>query len=56
MRQQVGSPVPGREWRVKTPICGHSCAEALRPLLNNPNLKVFSTLVIDAAAALDLVK
>jgi hypothetical protein len=37
-------------------ICGRTRAEALRPLLTNPNLKVFSTLVIDAATARDLLK
>jgi hypothetical protein len=33
-----------------------SRAQALRPLLTNPNLKVFSTLVMDAATARDLLK
>jgi hypothetical protein len=37
-------------------ICGRSRAEALRPLLTNPQLKVFSTLVMDAATARDLLK
>ena len=37
-------------------ICGRSRAEALRPLLTNPHLKVFSTLVMDAATARDLLK
>jgi hypothetical protein len=32
-------------------ICGRTRAQALRPLLTNPNLKVFSTLVMDAATA-----
>ena len=31
-------------------------AEALRPLLTNPQLKVFSTLVMDAATARELLK
>ena len=37
-------------------ICGRTRAQALRPLLTNPNLKVFSTLVMDAATARDLLK
>jgi DNA-binding transcriptional regulator LsrR (DeoR family) len=37
-------------------ICGRSRAQALRPLLTNPALKVFSTLVLDAATARDLLK
>ena len=37
-------------------ICGRSRAEALRPLLTNPQLKVFSTLVMDAATARELLK
>jgi hypothetical protein len=37
-------------------MCQRSRAEALRPLLTNPNLKVFSTLVMDAATARDLLK
>ncbi len=37
-------------------ICGRSRAEALRPLLTNPQLKVFSTLVLNAATARDLLK
>jgi hypothetical protein len=39
--------------------CGMCCrtrAEALRPLLTNPNLKVFSTLVMDAATARELLQ
>ena len=37
-------------------ICGRTRAEALRPLLTNPSLKVFSTLIVDAATARELVK
>ena len=37
-------------------ICGRSRAEALRPLLTNPQLKVFSTLVMDAATARELLE
>jgi hypothetical protein len=37
-------------------ICGRTRALALRPLLTNPNLKVFSTLVMDAATARELLK
>ena len=37
-------------------ICGRTRAQALRPLLTNLNLKVFSTLVMDAATARDLLK
>jgi DNA-binding transcriptional regulator LsrR (DeoR family) len=37
-------------------ICKRNRAEALHPLLTNPNLKVFSTLVMDAATARDLLK
>ena len=37
-------------------ICGRTRAQALRPLLTNPNLKVFSTLVMDAATARELLK
>jgi DNA-binding transcriptional regulator LsrR (DeoR family) len=36
--------------------CGCTHAQALRPLLTNPGLKVFSTLVLDAATARDLLK
>jgi hypothetical protein len=36
-------------------MCERSRAEALRPLLTNPNLKVFSTLVMDAATAKGLL-
>jgi hypothetical protein len=36
-------------------ICGRTRAEALLPLLINPNLKVFSTLVMDAATARELL-
>ena len=37
-------------------LCGRARAGALRALLSNPNLKVFSTLVMDAATARDLLK
>jgi hypothetical protein len=37
-------------------ICGRTRAEALRPLLTNAGLKVFSTLVLDAATARELLK
>ena len=37
-------------------ICGRTRAEALRPLLANPTLKVFSTLILDAATARELLK
>jgi hypothetical protein len=37
-------------------ICGRTRAEALRPLLTNPGLKVFSTLVLDGATARELLK
>jgi DNA-binding transcriptional regulator LsrR (DeoR family) len=37
-------------------ICGRTRAEALRPLLTNPALKVFSTLILDAATARELLK
>ena len=37
-------------------ICGRTRAEALRPLLTNPTLKVFSTLILDAATARELLK
>ena len=36
-------------------MCERTRAEALRPLLTNPNLKVFSTLVMDAATAKGLL-
>lgn len=36
-------------------ICGRTRAEALQPLLSNANLKVFSTLVLDAATARELL-
>jgi DNA-binding transcriptional regulator LsrR (DeoR family) len=36
--------------------CERTRAEALRPLLTNPSLKVFSTLVLDAATARELLK
>jgi DNA-binding transcriptional regulator LsrR (DeoR family) len=36
-------------------ICGRTRAEALHPLLTNPSLKVFSTLIVDAATARELV-
>jgi DNA-binding transcriptional regulator LsrR (DeoR family) len=37
-------------------MCKRTRAEALRPLLTNPNLKVFSTLVMDAATAKELLE
>ena len=37
-------------------ICGRTRAEALQPLLTNPSLKVFSTLVLDAATARELLR
>ena len=37
-------------------MCERTRAEALRPLLTNPGLKVFSTLVLDAATARELLK
>ena len=37
-------------------VCGRTPAEALQPLLNNANLRVFSTLVLDAATARELLK
>ncbi len=37
-------------------ICGRTRAEALQPLLTNPNLKGFSTLVLDAATARELLE
>jgi len=37
-------------------MCKRTRAEALRPLLTNPNLKVFSTLVMDAATARELLQ
>jgi DNA-binding transcriptional regulator LsrR (DeoR family) len=37
-------------------ICGRTRAEALQPLLTHPQLKVFSTLVLDAATARELLK
>jgi DNA-binding transcriptional regulator LsrR (DeoR family) len=36
-------------------MCKRTRAEALRPLLTHPNLKVFSTLVMDAATAKELL-
>ena len=36
-------------------ICGRTRAQALGPLLTNPSLKVFSTLVMDAATAKELL-
>jgi DNA-binding transcriptional regulator LsrR (DeoR family) len=36
--------------------CERTRAEALRPLLTNPSLKVFSTLVLDAATASELLE
>jgi hypothetical protein len=37
-------------------ICGRTRAQALEPLLTNPGLKVFSTLVMDAATARELME
>ena len=37
-------------------LCGRHRADALRPLLINPDLKVFSSLVLDAATARELLK
>ena len=37
-------------------LCGRARGGALRALLSNPNLKVFSNLVMDAATARDLLK
>ena len=37
-------------------ICARTRAEALRPLLTNAELKVFSTLVLDAATARELLE
>ena len=37
-------------------MCERSRAEALRPLLTNPSLKVLSTLVMDAATARELLE
>ena len=37
-------------------ICGRARAQALQPLLTNPSLKVFSTLVMDAATAKELLE
>jgi hypothetical protein len=37
-------------------ICGRTRAEALRPLLSNPTLKIFSTLILDAAPDRELPK
>jgi len=37
-------------------LCGRTHADALRPLLTNPALKVFSTLVMDAATARELLQ
>ena len=37
-------------------MCERTRAEALRPLLTNPSLKVFSTLVMDAATARELLE
>ncbi len=37
-------------------LCDRTRARALRPLLENPELKVFSRLVLDAATAVDLLK
>jgi hypothetical protein len=41
-----------RQWGMRE----RTRAEALRPLLTNPNLKVFSTLVMDAATAKELLE
>ena len=37
-------------------MCERTRAEALRPLLTNPSLKVFSTLVMDAATAREILE
>jgi DNA-binding transcriptional regulator LsrR (DeoR family) len=37
-------------------ICGQTHARALRPLLTHPSLKVFSTLVMDAVTARELLE
>jgi DNA-binding transcriptional regulator LsrR (DeoR family) len=37
-------------------MCDRTRAEALRPLLTNPKLKVFSTLILDAATARELLQ
>ena len=37
-------------------MCERTRAEALRPLLTNPSLKGFSTLVMDAATARELLE
>jgi hypothetical protein len=37
-------------------ICGRTRADSLRPLLTNPNRKAFSTLILDAAAARELLE
>lgn len=36
-------------------LCGRNRAAALRPLLSNPKLRVFSRLVVDASTAVDLL-
>ena len=36
-------------------MCDRTRAEALRPLLTNPDLKVFSHLCLDAATAVELL-
>jgi len=37
-------------------ICGRSRAQALLPLLTNPQLRVFSSLVLDGVTARELLK
>jgi DNA-binding transcriptional regulator LsrR (DeoR family) len=37
-------------------LCGRTRADALRPLLTNPGLQVFSSLVLDAATTRELLK
>ena len=37
-------------------MCERTRADALPPLLTNPNLKVFSTLVMDVATARELLE
>jgi hypothetical protein len=37
-------------------LCGRTRADALHPLLTNPSLKVFSSLVMDAATARELLQ
>jgi len=48
-------PARHPDWRASAAFAA-APREALRPLLTNPQLKVFSTLVMDAATARDLLK